>query len=69
MADAEPLPPEPATDAVDRAIEGLLAGPSPVNRVHGAIALDGPDRAARPSQAAIEAARAEVLAALWGLEL
>lgn len=48
----------------------LLAGPSPVNMVHGAIELDGgANGAPRPSQAAIDAARNEILAALWGVEL
>ena len=54
-------------DAVDAALEGLLDGPSPVNMVHGALKLDGvASSAPRPSQAAVEAARNEILAALWG---
>ena len=61
----------PATDdPVDGAIDELLAGPSPVNMVHGAIELDGSANGMpRPSQAAIDAARNDILAALWGLEL
>lgn len=52
-------------DTFDTALQGLLAGPSPVNMVHGAIHLDGhgPER---PSQASIDAAREDILAALWG---
>jgi hypothetical protein len=57
-------------DPVDGGIRELLAGPSPVNMIHGAIELDGSaNGAARPSQAAIDAARNEILAALWGVEL
>jgi len=57
-------------DAVDAGIEDLLAGPSPVNMIYGAIELDGSGSdAPRPSQASIDAARNEILAALWGLEL
>jgi len=63
---AAPAPDDP----VDGAIEKLLAGPSPANMVHGAIELDGSaNGAARPSQAGIDAARNEILAALWGLDL
>jgi hypothetical protein len=63
---AAPAPEDP----VDSAIDELLAGPSPVNMVHGAIELDGSANGApRPRQAAIDAARNDVLAALWGLEL
>ncbi|HEV7884690.1 MAG TPA: hypothetical protein VGO81_14055 [Solirubrobacteraceae bacterium] len=52
-------------DAVDAALDSLLAGPSPMNMVHGAIAL-GDGVVPRPSDAAIAAARDDVLAALWG---
>jgi hypothetical protein len=63
---AAPAPDDP----VDGAIEGLLAGPSPVNMVHGAIELDGSANGGpRPSQACIDAARNDILAALWGVEL
>jgi len=59
-----------AVDAVDAGIEDLLAGTSPVNMIHGAIELDGGSSVVpRPSQASIDAARNEILAALWGLEL
>jgi hypothetical protein len=41
-----------------------------VNAVHGAIQLDGSANGApRPSQAGIDAARNEILSALWGVEL
>ncbi|MEA2129260.1 MAG: hypothetical protein QOJ85_2151 [Solirubrobacteraceae bacterium] len=53
------------TGAVDAALASLLAGPSPVNMVHGAIVL-GDDVVPRPSDASIAAARNDVLAALWG---
>jgi hypothetical protein len=53
------------TDAVDAALDSLLAGPSPVNMVHGAIEL-GDGVVPRPSDASIAAARNDVLAALWG---
>ena len=57
-------------DLVDGGIRELLAGPSPVNMVHGAIELDGgANGAPRPSQAGIDAARSDILAALWGVEL
>jgi hypothetical protein len=52
-------------DPVDAALDSLLAGPSPMNMVHGAIAL-GDGVVPRPSDAAIAAARDDVLAALWG---
>jgi hypothetical protein len=59
-----------AIDAVDAGIDDLLAGTSPVNMIHGAIELDGSaSHAPRPSQAGIDAARNEILAALWGLDL
>jgi hypothetical protein len=46
----------------------LLAGPSPANRIHGAIELDRGGRdVPRPSQASIEAARRDILAGLWAL--
>jgi len=63
-------PHDDTVDAVDAAIEDLLAGTSPVNMIHGAIELDGSGSdAPRPSQASIDAARNEILAALWGLDL
>ncbi len=53
---------------MDAAFRDLLAGVSPVNMVHGAIELGGGAGAAqRPSQASVEAARNDILAALWGL--
>lgn len=52
-------------DRSDAALSDLLAGPSPVNMVHGAIAL-GDGVVPRPSEASIAAARNDVLAALWG---
>lgn len=59
-----------AFDDLDAGIEDLLAGPSPVNMIHGAIELDGSgSEAPRPSQASIDAARDEILAALWGLDM
>jgi hypothetical protein len=46
----------------------LLAGPSPANRIHGAIELDRGGRdVPRPSQVSIEAARRDILAGLWAL--
>jgi hypothetical protein len=63
---AAPAPDDP----VDGGIRELLAGPSPVNMVPGAIELDrSANGTPRPSQAGIEAARSDILAALWGLEL
>lgn len=57
-------------DAVDAGIANLLAGTSPVNMIHGAIELDGAGRdVPRPSQDCIDAARNDILAALWGLDL
>jgi hypothetical protein len=57
-------------DAVDAGIGDLLAGTSAVNMIHGAIELDGSGSgAARPSQASIDAARNDILAALWGMDL
>jgi hypothetical protein len=53
------------TGAVDAALSSVLAGPSPMNMVHGAIVL-GDGVVPRPSDAAIAAARNDVLAALWG---
>jgi hypothetical protein len=53
--------------AVDAGLDALLGGVSPANMVHGAIDLgDAARDAQRPSQAAIEAARLDILAALWG---
>jgi hypothetical protein len=57
-------------DAVDAGIANLLAGPSPVNMIHGAIELDGAGcDVPRPSRDCIDAARNDILAALWGLDL
>jgi len=68
--DDHEFPAVQAQDAVDAAIEGLLDGPSPVNMVHGALKLDGvASGVPRPCQAAVEAARNEILAALWGESL
>jgi hypothetical protein len=64
MSDDDHAQPHEAA-AVDAALASLLAGPSPVNMVHGAIAL-GDGVVPRPSDAAIAAARDDVLAALWG---
>jgi hypothetical protein len=50
---------------IDAALGELLAGPSPMNMVHGAIEL-GDGVLPRPSEASIAAARNDVLAALWG---
>jgi hypothetical protein len=52
-------------DRTDVLLSDLLAGPSPVNMVHGAIEL-GDRVVPRPSDASIAAARNDVLAALWG---
>jgi hypothetical protein len=55
-------------DELEAGLRELLAGPSPHNRVHGAIDLEPGDRhARRPSQASIDAARLDILAGLWGL--
>jgi hypothetical protein len=68
--DDQQLPPWGTEEAFRAELDELFAGPSPVNRIHGAIELDGTARGAqRPSQASIEAARVDILAALWGLEL
>ncbi|MEA2149823.1 MAG: hypothetical protein QOD69_1653 [Solirubrobacteraceae bacterium] len=71
MADEDDdLAPWGSEDALQEGLEELLAGPSPVNRIHGAIELDGrASPAPRPSQDSIDAARNDILAALWGLEL
>jgi hypothetical protein len=64
------LPPWGSEEAFRAEFDALLAGPSPENRVHGAIELERrPDGAPRPSRDAIDAARADVLGALWGLGL
>ena len=52
-------------DRIDAALAELLAGPSPMNMVHGAIEL-GDGVLPRPSETSIEAARNDVLTALWG---
>jgi hypothetical protein len=68
--DERRLPPWGTEEAFRAELDALFAGPSPVNRIHGAIELDGTATGAqRPSQASIEAARVDILAALWGLEL
>jgi hypothetical protein len=60
--------PQAPDDTVDAALRDLLAGVSPVNMIHGAIELGGgPSAAQRPSHASVEAARNDILAALWGL--
>jgi hypothetical protein len=63
--DHHPPPPQEPDDNIDAALAHLLAGPSPVNMVHGAIVL-GDGVVPRPSEASIAAARNDVLAALWG---
>ncbi|MGH2944267.1 MAG: hypothetical protein ACRDLN_15995 [Solirubrobacteraceae bacterium] len=63
-----PRAPSDPEDPVDHALGDLLAGPTPVNMVHGAIELGThAPGAERPSQACIEAARNDILAALWGM--
>jgi hypothetical protein len=70
MSDDDHATPPAPDDAVDAGIEELLAGTSPVNMIHGAIELDrGGSGAPRPSQDCIDAARNDILAALWGLDL
>ncbi len=64
------LPPWGSEEALEGGLADLLAGPSPVNRIHGAIDLEGSGSdAPRPSQASVEAARTDILAALWGVSL
>jgi hypothetical protein len=63
--DHDTPPPQETDDRIDAALADLLAGPSPMNMVHGAIAL-GDGVVPRPSDASIAAARNDVLAALWG---
>jgi hypothetical protein len=63
--DHHPPPPQEPHDGSDAALAHLLAGPSPVNMVHGAIVL-GDGVVPRPSEASIAAAHNDVLAALWG---
>jgi hypothetical protein len=58
-------PPQETDDCLDAALADLLAGPSPINMVHGAITL-GDGVVPRPSDASIAAAHNDVLAALWG---
>jgi hypothetical protein len=65
MSDDHHAPPQETDDRIDAALADLLAGPSPINMVHGAIAL-GDGVVPRPSDASIAAARNDVLAALWG---
>jgi hypothetical protein len=63
------LPPWGTEEAFREELTQLFFGPSPVNRVHGAIELDGGSEAPRPSQASIDAARVDILAALWSPDL
>jgi hypothetical protein len=65
MSDDDQAQPLEAADEVDALLSDLVAGPSPVNLVHGAIEL-GDGVVPRPSDACIAAARNDVLAALWG---
>jgi hypothetical protein len=68
--DHDDLAPWGTEQAFEAGLRELLYGPSPVNRIIGAIELDARGRpVARPSQATIEAARNDILAALWGMEL
>jgi hypothetical protein len=68
--DRDELAPWGSEEAFEAGLRTLLYGPSPVNRIVGAIELDGRGRpVARPSQATIEAARNDILAALWGTEV
>jgi len=64
MSDDDPRP-QDAGRSIEATLTDLLAGPSPVNMVHGAIEL-GAGVVPRPSEASIAAARDDVLAALWG---
>lgn len=69
MPNADHTNPQEPVDDFEAALGDLLAGPSPVNMVHGAIALDASaNGATRPSRGSIDAARGEILAALWGVE-
>jgi hypothetical protein len=65
MSDDDREQPPETGDKIDALVSDLLAGPSPVNMVHGAIEL-GDGVVPRPSDACIAAARKDVLAALWG---
>jgi hypothetical protein len=65
MSDDDHVRPQETGDSIDAVLSELLAGPSPMNMVHGAIEL-GDRVLPRPSDASIAAARADVLAALWG---
>jgi hypothetical protein len=66
--DDDELPPWGTQDAFQAELTQLFDGPTPVNRIHGAIELHGSDGGSqRPSQASIEAARSDILSALWGL--
>jgi hypothetical protein len=65
MSDDDHEQPPETADGIDVLVSDLLAGPSPVNMVHGAIEL-GDGVVPRPSDASIAAARNDVLAALWG---
>ena len=65
MSDDDHAPPPQADDSIDAAVSKLLAGPSPITMVHGAIEL-GERVVPRPSDASIAATRNDVLAAPWG---
>ena len=65
MSDDHHAPPQETADPIDAAVSKLLAGPSPINMVHGAIEL-GERVVPRPTDASIAAAQNDVLAALWG---
>jgi hypothetical protein len=56
-------------EAPEAELRERFDGPSPVNRIHGAIELDGnrPTGTPRASQAGIDAALDDIMAALWGL--
>lgn len=65
MSDDDHAQPLQTGEGIDALLSDLLAGPSPVNMVHGAIEL-GDRVLPRPSEAAIAAARHDILVALWG---
>jgi hypothetical protein len=65
MSDDDREQPPETGDRIDALVSDLLASPSPVDMVHGAIEL-GDRVVPRPSDASIAAARNDILAALWG---
>ena len=68
--DHDDLAPWRSEAEFEAGLRQLLYGPSPVNRIVGAIELGGRGRpVARPSQATIDAARNDILAAIWGTGL